>query len=94
MKISQEPKYIIEGPVVNRQSGVAIPDDEPVFLLRARDFNAVETLKSYLEIARSGGCDKEHQTAIKLRMRQFSDFAHWNKKRMKTPDTTLTPDWE
>jgi len=94
MKIYQEPKYIIEGRVVNRQSGAAIPDDEPVFLLRGRDINAVKTLESYLKIAKASGCNKEHEQAVKIRIGQFSDFAHWNKKRMKKPDTTLTTDWE
>ena len=94
MKISQEPKYIIEGWVRNRQSGEAIPDDEPVFLLRARDRNAAATLKAYLLLIIQDGCDKEHQTAVGLRIHQFEDFAHFHAKRMKKPDTRLTPDWE
>ena len=92
MNTAQEPKYIINGPVVNRQSGHAIPDDEPVFLLRARDILALSVLEHYLEVAEH--CDQEHLDAIQKRIDQFEAFANKHPDRMKEPDTQLTSDWE
>lgn len=91
MNPNQEPKYKIEdGKLVNRQSGEAIPDDEPVFILRARDIMAVETLSRY----HSRIMDNEHARAVHFRIEQFERFAKAHPERMKSPDTQLTTDWE
>lgn len=48
MTTTNEPKYkIVNGKIVNRASGEAIPDDEPIFILRARDKHALATLEAY-----------------------------------------------
>ncbi len=55
-----DPKYSVaydgdnELEIVN-QAGVAIPDDEPVILFRARDNHAVEMLEFYLGICMADG---------------------------------------
>ncbi len=92
MNATQEPKYKIEnGKLVNRSSGEQIPDDEPVFVLRARDKHAAATLASYSTYI--NGTD-EHSEAVHLRIRQFEKWSKDHPERMKEPDTTLTSDWD
>ena len=91
-KSGEEADIDCEARLVNRQSGEPIPDDEPIFILRARDVHAVKVLKAYYrELPFSAKGD--HATAVKLRIEQFQDFAGANPARMKEPDTVLTADW-
>ena len=77
------------GQLVNRQSGTPIPDDEPVFILRARDQWAGGTIDFY-----RGQCRDENQrAAVTLRMQQFDDYARKYPERMKEPDSQLGSDW-
>ena len=92
MNVKQEPKYRVtnHGQLVNRQSGEAIPDDEPVFILRARDKHAAKLLGEYQKMV----TDSTHHRAISLRATQFSDWALAHPERMKEPDTILADDWK
>lgn len=81
----QEPKYDVnsEGRIVNRATGLAIPDDEPVFIFRARDRNALQTLRFYRDIC----SDAEHVVVVEKRIIEFSNFRHNHPDRMKEPDS-------
>lgn len=84
MRIEQEPKYdAIDGKIVNRATGAAIPDDEPIFILRAKDINAMSTLRHYLNFH----WDVGHRQAVARRIEEFERFAGAHPERMKTPDT-------
>jgi len=84
MKIEQEPKYEARGyQIVNRKSGKVIPDDEPIFLLRARDKHAASLIWNYLNKCKSG----RHRIAIAKRYIQFDQFSMEHPMRMKEPDT-------
>jgi len=86
----QEPKYKVDnGVLVNRQSGEAVPDDEPIFILRARDKKAAELLFGYAEKC----LDKTHREAVRIRAHQFLNWAEKHPDRMKEPDTHLTTSW-
>lgn len=87
----QEPKYDFrDGHVFNRASGEMIPDDEPVFVFRARDSDAVEALEHYAFLL----ADAEHLGAVELRVAQFRQFEKDHPERMKQPDTdTSGPEW-
>jgi hypothetical protein len=63
MLISQEPKYDVtpEGRIINRASGEIIPDDEPIFIFRARDTYALSVLLYY---AQSLSLESEHQRRL------------------------------
>ena len=90
MNVYQEPKYKIEnGKLVNRQSGEAIPDDEPVFILRARDKHAGTTLLACSMRVK----DPKHHEAAKARAAQFNNWANCHPGRMKEPDTQLDNGW-
>lgn len=86
LSTSQEPKYTTsakDGRLVNRATGKPIPDDEPVFILRAQDVHAVEALQAYLESVD----DVDHAGAVQARLDAFDAFADAHPERMKSPDT-------
>jgi len=90
MNAYQEPKYEVKGgKLVNRQSGEAIPDDEPVFILRARDKYAAHTIISYCQAVQ----DSQHREASRLRAAQFSNWAALHPERMKEPDSQMDTGW-
>jgi hypothetical protein len=82
----QEPKYTTGGAggrIINRSTGKPIPDDEPVFILRAKDVIATEALRAY----HAAVTDPVHAQAVQLRLQAFEAFAAANQDRMKVPDT-------
>jgi len=91
MNAYQEPKYEVgsDGELINRQSGEAIPDDEPVFVFRARDIHAAAVLIYYSTLAK----DEKHREAIRMRAAQFSNWAVMHRARMKEPDTQMDKGW-
>lgn len=83
---AQEPKYTTatkDGRIVNRATGKPIPDDEPIFILRAKDYLATAALQAYLDQIE----DPEHAAAVQKRIDAFDDFAEAHPERMKQPDT-------
>lgn len=69
--------------LVNRVSGKAIPHDEPVFILRARDVHAVRAIEHYRGLCH----DEDHKAFVAARVLQFQDFAEKHPERMKEPDS-------
>lgn len=81
----QEPKYgIRDGQIVNRLSGAPIPDDEPIFIFRAKDRLAVRILTAYFSAIEN----PEHARAVAARLEDFKRFAREHPERMKDPDTS------
>ncbi len=72
---SQEPKYgIRNGQIVNRESGAPIPDDEPIFVFRAKDRLAVRILTGYFSAIE----DPEHARAVAARLEVTGQpVAYW-----------------
>jgi hypothetical protein len=82
---AQEPKYTTAtktGRLTNRQTGKPIPDDEPVFVLRAQDIHALHALRHYLVFC----TEPDQQQAVGKRIAAFEAFAAANPGRMKEPD--------
>ncbi|MCQ9378838.1 KTSC domain-containing protein [Methyloversatilis sp. XJ19-49] len=82
----QEPKYTTatkDGRLVNRATGKAIPDDEPVFVLRAQDALALPALEAYAALV----SDHTHAHAVEQRIDAFIKFADAHPERTKLPDT-------
>lgn len=84
---SQEPKYTSSsknGRLVNRSTGAAIPDTEPVFIFRAKDRKAVIALEAYMQ-----ACDDvDHRAVVNSRLLAFKAFADANPDVMKEPDSS------
>ena len=79
----RERKYKIEdNKLVRRSDGVPVPEDEPLFILRAQDRNALSTIMAYHMI-----CGNiQHQAFIKKSIDDFADFRNRFPERMKEPD--------
>jgi len=85
MKATQDPKYGIDGKgrICNIATGVPIPEDEPIFILRAKDALAEQALHFYLSMVATN----EHRDAVYSRINDFRSFRYLKKDRMKAPDT-------
>ena len=84
---TQDPKYIIiDGVLANASTRQVIPEDEPVFIIRAQDVWAAETLIVYRDLCENPA----HQQAVDNRIMDFCDFAENKPERMKEPDTEVS----
>lgn len=85
MKESQEPKYYVNAhaKICNRSTLSVIPDDEPIFIFRAKDKNALTMLEVYQRLC----ADKNHQDVIGKRIQDFKEFRDKNPELMKEPDS-------
>lgn len=75
---------IVDGRLVNRVSGVAIPEHEPVFIFRARDRHSLAVLRFYESIV----LDPHHRSAIGESIHSFANFAMAHPEQMKEPGIT------
>ena len=71
----QERKYKIEvqdgvGTLVNRLTGRPVPDDEPLFILRAQDVNALPALMAYMVLCK----DLQHSEEVNKIGFRFQKF--------------------
>jgi len=88
---SQEPKYdCVGGKLVNRATRDAIPDGEPVFILRAKDTCAILALQHYRELCANG----DHRNIVLSRIKEFEQFRMDNPEKMGEPDTVLKVNYE
>ncbi len=87
MKSTQDPKYSINdaGQICNTATGKPIPKDEPIFILRAQDMTAEQTISYYLTMVAT----EEHKQSILRRIFDFKKFRHDNPTKMKAPDTAF-----
>jgi hypothetical protein len=74
--------------IYNTVSGETFPEDEPRFLLRARDRNALETLRDYRLACENDGCNDLHLAAIDKNIKAFEQFFLDHPERMKEPGVT------
>ena len=72
--------------IVNTATGKPIPDDEPVFILRAKDSAVLETLGHYKSITRLMGASEEFLTHIEQIIIRFAEWEDDNNHLMKVPD--------
>lgn len=83
--MAEDAKFKFEnGQFINRVSGEAIPDDEPVIIFRARDIHAHAVLLFYHSRVR----DPHHKKAVGERCDEFFAFQRTNHNRMKEPGTS------
>lgn len=81
-------KYGISGAqIVNTVSGEVIPEDEPLFLLRGRDHNAIVAINAYQGACESE-CNELHMAGIQQVREKFCQFAANHPERMKQPGIT------
>lgn len=82
-------KFHIEGDmIVKTSNGDVIPEDEPVFLLRARDILAISLLRCYSELSHVAGCNSYHFDKLSETIDDFKRFQALHPGRMKQPSVT------
>jgi hypothetical protein len=95
LSIEQEPKYTVDrttGRIINRATGVAIPDDEPIMIFRAKDVHARATIRRYVDLVEEGTAGSQHHKNVCFeRYQQFVAFSEQHPERMKKPDTDRAP---
>lgn len=74
--------------VFNTVSGEDVPKDEPLFVLRARDRNAIDTLYEYRQACQNDGCNELHLAGIDQTINAFEKFFMEHPERMKQPGYT------
>jgi hypothetical protein len=89
---TQDPKYSIRGNrLINAERNEDIPEDEPVFLLRARDMHGLDGVFRYMDTIRhavgQGDVWPAHLEAVRRRVADFEQFRLNHPERMKQPDT-------
>jgi hypothetical protein len=85
----QDSKFKFEnGRVINRWSGEAVPQDEPVMVFRARDVHALRAISAYMDFL----ADPHHREVVMSRYIQFERFALDHPDRMKEPVSAMHPD--
>jgi hypothetical protein len=78
---------IVDDKIVN-PAGDPIPDDEPLFLLRARDHLAIDTLLAYRALSIRDNCTDYHLDGISDALHRFQEFKREHPERMKQPGIT------
>jgi hypothetical protein len=63
-----------------------IPDDEPVFVLRAQDKVAYTAISVYQGLAREAGATRAFTEGVAEVMREFTEWREANRNKVKTPD--------
>lgn len=77
-----ERKYgIVDGKLVKKSSGMPVPDDEPLFILRAKDRNALPALMGYVFLC----TDLTHREQVMKSVLDFKNFATEHPERMAEP---------
>jgi len=81
-------KFRLDGEKILHPSGAEIPMDEPLWLFRARDQFALQTLRYYLKVCKAHGCTQYQLEGIKTAMDKFGEFKRNHSDHMKQPGIT------
>jgi hypothetical protein len=81
-------KFGTTGDIIKVSNGEVLPLDEPLFLIRARDWLAVKLLETYWQISVDNGCNDYHFAGLGASLDAFRRFAIEHPERMKQPSIT------
>lgn len=76
------------GQIIKIANGEVLPVDEPLFLVRARDWLAVPALLHYKSLMQKDGCNDYILELMDEMLGKFSDFATQHPEKMKQPGVT------
>ena len=83
LKRDETKEYLLPK-IANRKTGVVIPDEEPVFILRGKDTASVETLRFYRITVADSNPDLAGQ--IDDVIEEFTKFQSANPSLVRDPD--------
>jgi hypothetical protein len=82
-------KFAVMGDeIIKTTNGEVLPLEEPLFLMRARDWLAIPALRKYRELAVADGCNDYLLEGIDENIRKFTEFQTKYPERMKQPGIT------
>jgi len=81
-------KFSTTGDIVKLSNGEIVPEDEPLFLIRARDRLAVAALEAYRVLSQEDGCIDYHFEHLDKDIEAFKRFREEHPERMKQPSIT------
>jgi hypothetical protein len=74
--------------LIKRSNGDPIPEDEPIFILRARDYLALPLLAHYIKLSQVDDCTEHHLQGLNETYRSFDQWQHQNFDKLKQPGIT------
>ncbi len=77
-----------DGKIYKKSNGEIVPDDEPLFLLRARDVLAISFFEAYVRISKEAECNSYHFYKLGQTVAGFIRFREKHPERMKMPSIT------
>lgn len=95
LPLAQEPKFTVDretGRLINRATGIAIPDDEPIMIFRAQDMHARKVISYYVNLVTQDDPLGNHKDVCFDRYQAFIAFAEQHAERMKSPDSAPSDD--
>ncbi len=81
-------KFKIVTKIVKKSNGEPIPQNEPIFFLRARDNLAIKVLNFYKSLCLSENCTSYQIDGIDRVIEKFENFAEKYPRKMKQPGIT------
>jgi hypothetical protein len=82
-------KFMVRGgQIIKKSSGEIVPDDEPLFLLRARDYLAPSLLEEYLGMCNLDNCTEYQIEGVVAAIDRFRSFQADHANRVKQPGCT------
>lgn len=77
-----------DGRIYKKSNMEVLEENEPLFLLRARDMLSLKTLASYINFSREAGCNDYHFTSLEETVAGFVKFKNEHSDLMKVPSIT------
>lgn len=69
-----------------------IPPDEPIFILRAKDWVSKRLLEVYREMCAQAGSPQEHLDGVQAAWDRFHHWRETNDDKIQVPGTNLHPE--
>lgn len=76
------------GQIFKKSNGEILPEDEPLFVFRARDYLAIPTLEHYLHLSSEDASTEYHIDGLVKQIDAFKEYAKLHSDRMKQPGCT------
>lgn len=81
-------RFHCHGDIIKNSNGEVLPVEEPLFLIRARDYLAIPMLERYRKVCQEDGGNEYIDTLFDEIIKEFVRFAVENPTKMKQPGST------
>lgn len=89
VKIEVHPTRTLRPIIFKRSTTEEIPEDEPLFLLRARDPLAAQAIRMYAVACRAASCTPGQVASCETIAKQFDEWLASHPEKSKMPGSTL-----